>query len=166
MSVVSTAILAATLLFATAGPAQASVCWALSCVGHDPVVYGCTVSTTTTNTVQLNGVVLATIWNRYSSNCRTNWGRGQLSQAALNLHYKMDVSITTNNDSEGEYEGMCYPGPSDKGTKLESCAGYPPYGGPLPAYTDMVDGVRETTADVAVYDSTGQHLIAWWFVTQ
>jgi hypothetical protein len=49
----------------------------------------------------------------------------------------------------GEFEFMCYPGPSNTGRLLETCTGH--YPGVLPAYTDMVDGTNLTWANAYVY---------------
>ena len=122
-------------------------CWDTSCIGHDPQVYGCSASSTTT--VQN---AYAILWNRYSGNCDTNWGRAQLKALALNDHFSMDVAIQT----ADKKEFMCVPGPSDTGQMNEYCNGS--YGGPNISWTDMVDGSQLTTAFVYIYNALGRQL--------
>jgi hypothetical protein len=96
---------------------------------------------------------VATLWNRYSSNCNANWARVQLTSAGLSAGDSFIVSIQTT-DSKGAGEFMCFPGPSNTGQMIEDCSEIQ-YGGSLPAYTDMVDGTNLTTATLYVYDSSG-----------
>ncbi len=132
----------------TASPAYAASCYATNCAGHDPTTHGCTVSSTTTT----NGA-LATLWNRYSYVCDANWARAQLTTAALNAGYSMEISIDTI-DRAHNSESMCWPSPdNDQGFSDEFCTGS--YGGSSIAYTDMVDGTDATQAYVIVLNSSG-----------
>jgi hypothetical protein len=153
-----TAALTLGLMTATASAAVAAApgahsalatktCWDKGCIGHDPQVYGCSAATTTT--VQN---AYAILWNRYSGNCDTNWGRAQLKTLALNDHFSMNVAIQT---ADGK-EFMCVPGPSDTGQMNEYCNGS--YGGPNISWTDMVDGQQLTTAYVYIYNALGHEL--------
>lgn len=145
-----------------AGSASAATCYGASCAGHDPVIYGCSASHTVSAAAKLNGVTLATIQNRFSSGCDTNWGRAQLSPAGLQARDSIVVDVLAQ-DRNGINEYMCYPGPSNTGHLQENC--YCPnlsfcpsstYGGSNWAYTDMVDGKNLATARVFVYNSSGQ----------
>jgi hypothetical protein len=119
-------------------------------------VYGCTASSTVTVPVKVGSTQVATLWNRYASNCNANWGRAQLTSAGLSAHDTFIVDVFTN-DSRGTFEYMCYPGPDNTGEIEELCSGAT-YGGSAQAFTDMVDGTNTTTADVYVYNSSGTQI--------
>ena len=121
----------------------AATCYGFTCHGHDPVKYGCSISSTTSTSDNL-----VTLWNRYSASCNANWARAQLSPVALLLGDSMEVQVSTT-DSHGSFEYMCYPGPSDTGQLQEYCTGH--YGGSSAAYTDMVDGTNLATATAYVF---------------
>lgn len=129
-------------------PANAATCYATSCAGHDPTTHGCSATSTTSYSGSL-----ATVWNRYSAGCDANWGRAQLTAAALAAGDTMYVEIYTYEPGNYE-ESMCWPTDSnDQGIDYEFCNGNP-YGGSSIVYTDMVDGTYETYADVSVFDSS------------
>lgn len=145
---------AAAAIGVTASPAAAATCWGYSCHGHDPVVYGCSATSTVSNTAyDTDGVAVAVVDNRYSAGCNANWARAHLTDAGLARGYRIQAEITTT-DSHGTYEDMCYPGPSNTGALTEYCTGT--YGGSTGwIYTDMVDGTNVTHAYVWVYTSSG-----------
>jgi hypothetical protein len=149
----------ATLAMMTAGggvaplanAATAAACHAANCAGHDPTVYGCSATSTTTSSG-----ALATVWNRYSAGCDANWGRAQLTTAALNAGDQMEITIDTV-DSDHNGETMCWPSPgNNEGFDTEFCNGY--YAGSSIAYTDMVDGTNLTQTYVIVVNSSGNFL--------
>lgn len=142
----------------SAGSASAATCSGFTCHGHNPVTYGCPVSSTVTVPVDYNGVQIATLWNRYSYDCNANWGRAQLTAAGLKDRFSFEVSITTT-DSHGDQELMCYPGPNNTGQLVEACPRGQTYSGSLAAYTDMVDGTNTTRAQVALIGD-GQVIIS------
>jgi hypothetical protein len=133
-----------------AGPsALASVtCHGASCVGHDPRIYGCSVSHTTEH-----GNGFATVWGRFSNNCDAKWARGQLTPQSLRLHRTMVVVIGADVDREF----MCFPTLfPNLGESQEPCVPSPPfhyYGGSSIAFTDMVNGHLQANAAVVVYDA-------------
>jgi hypothetical protein len=147
----------ATLLFAMLGVAvsgtnaYASTCSGYGCHGRDPYGAGCPISSTKMATSSL-----VTVWNRYSIGCNANWAEAQLTAAAVNAHDTMWVYISTT-DNRGNYEFMCYPGPSNTGALVEGCTN-PRYGGSLLAWTDMVDGTNLTTACADIYNASGTYL--------
>lgn len=148
---------------AVQAPANAAgaTCSGYSCVGHDPqtTYSGCLNSTTHgTATASYGGIQVVTAWNYYSNDCNANWARGQLTSAAVSRGYQMQVQIGTS-DTNGYWEAMCYPGPSDTGKAREDCYDYK-YGGSLAAYTDMVNGTNLTKATISVFDPTGQVVLA------
>jgi hypothetical protein len=145
-----TIALAAGFAVLSAGSASAASCSGYSCHGHDPVVYGCSASSTTTANAKVNGTVVATVQNRYAGNCNANWVRGQLTQAGVNDHYWIVVDIYTT-DSHGTNEYMCYPGPNNTGNLNEYCSGSTYGGNTQFIYSDMVDGTNTATARVFVY---------------
>jgi Protein of unknown function (DUF2690) len=138
----------------SAGSASAATpaanCSGYSCHGHDPVVYGCTASSTTTANASVSGTVVATVQNRYASNCNANWVRGQLTSAGVSRHYWIVVDITTT-DSHGTGEYMCYPGPNNTGNLNEFCSGSTYGGNTTFIFSDMVDGTNTATARIFVY---------------
>lgn len=145
-----------------AGSASAATCYGASCAGHDPAIYGCSVTHTVSAAAQLNGVTLATVENRYSGGCVTNWGRAQLSAAGLQAGDSIVVDVYAQ-DRNGVNEYMCYPGPSNTGQLQENCncpnLSFCPsgtYRGSSWAYTDMVDGDKLATARIFVYNSSGK----------
>src|SRR4029077_5387110 len=100
-----------------------------------------------------------TLWNRYSSGCKANWARAQLTIAGIKAQDTFWIDVYTT-DSQGHKEFMCYPGPDNTGllTEIQDCD-VPTYGGSEILYTDMVDGTKLTTADIWVLDSNGNPLI-------
>lgn len=144
--------------FALLGPsagASAATCSGYTCHGHDPEIYGCTATTTITTPVDYKGVQVATLWNRYSSACKANWARAQLTTAGLNAHDQFWIYIYTT-DSTNHQEVMCFPGPPDNSgemNELDLCG--PTYGGSEILYTDMVDGTNKTYAVIDVVNSSG-----------
>ena len=163
----SGAVVVAVVLGLAAVPAHAVSCFGFSCAGHDPVVYNCSVTSTTTATAFSGSTAMATLWNRFSSNCKSNWGRAQLTPAALNLGYKAYVTISTQHDSHNFFESMCFPGPDNTGALTEGCIGYATggFGGSSVFWSDMVDGTNLATAVVEVFDASG-HSIATAAVSQ
>lgn len=150
-------ILLATLvlvLLGTAVPAAAASCSGYSCHGHDPSVYGCSAtSTTTANAFDSDNAIVAVIQNRYSSGCNANWARGWLTSTGVARGYKIYVEIDTT-DSKGSTESLCYPGPSNTGNLIEDCSGWPSGGAggsTTPVFSDMSDGTNVTRAWVHVF---------------
>jgi hypothetical protein len=146
--------------FMIAGPAisaSAVSCTGYACVGHDPLKYGCSISVTATTDAYYNGVQVAWLWNRYSKACNANWSEAQLTTAGLNAGDSLTTDIWTM-DTNGNYEFMCFPGPSNTGTNPENCSSCS-YGACSTTgngnfiYTDMVDGTKSTTAGVVVLNS-------------
>ena len=133
-------------MVAMAPQASAAGCYGRSCAGWDPVARGCSVTSTTSS-----GGTWGTLWNRYSSGCKANWARGQLSAAALAAGDTMWLEITTT-DSAGQDEYICWPnyGTDNQGLTFESCYGASPYGGSSIVYSDMVDGTNITHADMII----------------
>jgi hypothetical protein len=149
----------------SAAPASAAGCYGYTCHGYDLYHFGCTYTSSTTADAVSGGVRLATVYNRYSGGCKSNWAEAVLSPAAINAGDKMVIGIWTT-DSKGNYEEMDYPGPSNTGALTElwnSSYGY--YGGSASAYGDMVDGTNVTYAFVNVYDRNGK-LIASAYASQ
>jgi len=143
---------ATTVILATSGTAHAS-CNGYGCHGLDPEGQGCSASSTGTSQVIVNNVTLATLWNRYSGGCNSNWARGQLTSTAINAGDYIYMTISTT-DSRGTFEGMCYPGPSNTGDLVEGCYdSY--YNGSAVAWTDMVDGTNLTSANLYVVKANG-----------
>jgi len=140
--------------FAATAAASASashpVCSGYYCHGHDPMIYACTVSASAGYSDSL-----ATLWNRYSANCNSNWGRAQLSSSALQAGDSIRVSISTD-DSKGNNEFYCAPGLSNSGYLTEYCTAW--YAGPDIIFSDMTDGTNVTFAAAYVYNSTGQQI--------
>ena len=85
--------------------------------------------------------------------CRTNWAVATLTQEAAHRRYSLFVDIRTQ-DSNGQYEIMCYPGPDNTGALQEPCDGRHFSGSGFP-YTDMVDGTNCTNAYVRLFDAAG-----------
>jgi len=137
-----------------AAPAAAAGCWGAACAGHDPVLYGCSVSSTTTQTGSISGVQVVTVWNRYAANCNANWARAQLTTAAINAGYTMKVFADT---TVAPLQSMCFPGPSNTGQSTEACTGS--YGGGSIVYTDMVDGTHWVIASASIFSATGVPLL-------
>ena len=153
------ALMAGLAVVGAAGSASAATCFGYSCHGHDPEIYGCSATTTETVPVTANGVRIATLWNRYSSGCKANWARAQLTTAGINAHDTFWIDAYTT-DSQGHKEFMCYPGPDNSGLLIETPdCNVPPYGGSEILYTDMVDGTNLATADIWVFDSSGYPLV-------
>jgi hypothetical protein len=153
----SLAMIVATLgvaVCSTSTPAAASTCSGSTCVGRDPVTYGCAATSTKTATAFIGSDAVATVWNRYSLGCNANWARGQLTALGVSRHYTIQVRVWVN----APYQSMCFPGPSNTGSSQENCYPLPGYGGSSMVYTDMVDGSYKTYAAVNVYD--GNNLVA------
>jgi hypothetical protein len=132
-------------------PARASTCYAFSCHGHDPIAYGCPVSSTVTTYG-----ALATVWNRYSAVCKANWVRAQLTPAAIAAGYQWMIEIWTT-DSKGYSEDMCeWTGQNNLGYMNEQCTMLSPADAGYTStwYSDMVDGTNSTTASVIVFQPT------------
>ena len=136
---------------ASVSPAQAAGCFGFSCHGHDPNVEGCSVASTTQSSSSL-----AIVQNRFSSNCKSNWARGALTQTGLNNGDGIQVIIETQ-DSQGHFEFMCFPGPNNTGALIENCSGAL-YRSTTFAFTDMVDGTNITEAFVDVFDRNGNFI--------
>jgi hypothetical protein len=132
------------------GSASASTCFGYSCHGHDPVVYGCSASSTTTAYASVSGTAVAEVQNRYAGNCNSNWVRGALTSAGVSRGYWIVVDVSTV-DSHGTSEYMCYPGPNNTGALNEYCSGSTYGGNTTFIYSDMVDGTNTATARVFVY---------------
>ena len=135
-----------------AEPALAVTCYGYSCHGHDPIKYGCPVSSTVTTYGKF-----ATVWNRYSKVCNANWARAQLTPAGIAAGYQFLLEAWTT-DSKNNYEHMCEPWQNDSGSMNEPCTdliniGFAPEYTSV-WYTDMLDGTHTTTASVVVYAST------------
>lgn len=138
-----------------AAPASAaSGCYGYSCHGYDLYHFGCTYTSTTAANAFSGNTKLATVYNRYSAGCNSNWAEAILTPAAISAGDKMAISIETE-DSKGTSEWMQYPGPSNTGSLTESWYSNQFYGGSASAYTDMVDGTNLTWASVSVYDRNG-----------
>jgi hypothetical protein len=133
--------------------ARASTCYGFSCHGHDPIAYGCPVSSTVTTYG-----VLATVWNRYSAVCKANWVRAQLTPAAIAAGDQWMIEISTI-DSKGYSEDMCeWTSQDNLGYIDEQCSSLlsPADSGYASTwYSDMVDGTNITTASVIIYQPTG-----------
>jgi hypothetical protein len=101
-----------------------------------------------------DGVAVANVWDYYSYNCKANWAAGSLTQAGLDRHYRIQLTIQTwDSNSPSQWELICFPGTSsDAGQNPENCT-WPPYGGPYLAWSDMVDGSNQTQASVCVWRS-------------
>ncbi len=147
IAILAAIITVAAAIGVAAPAALASGCSGSACVGHDPVTYGCSATSTKSATAFLNGVAVATVWNRYSLGCNANWARAQLTQAGINQHLTIQVKVWIT----ATYQTMCFPGPSNTGSWQEICDPLPGYGGSAIVYTDMVDGSYKTYAGVDVY---------------
>lgn len=162
VTIIAALLLSMGIAVVVQAPANASgaTCSGYGCVGYDPGnrFPGCTDSTTQGEaTGWYGGIQVVTAWNRYSYTCNANWARGQLTAAAVARGYLMQVQIGTW-DTNGNWEAMCYPGPSNTGQLQENCYNYL-YGGSAPAYTDMVNGTNLTYATISVFDPTGQTVL-------
>lgn len=135
--------------------ASAATCKGDTCAGHDPNVYGCGRSSSTSANAASGGHTLATLVNWYSSGCNSNWSQGTLTSYAVSQHDTEIITIDTS-DSDG-YEFMCYPGPDNTGSDTEDCYGYG-YGGSATAWTDMVNGTDVTYSVIYVYNSSGTEI--------
>jgi len=140
----------------SAAPASAAPgCYGYSCHGYDLYHFGCSYTSTTAANAFSGNTKLATVYNRYSAGCNSNWAEAILTPAAISAGDKMAISIQVDLDSKGTYEWMQYPGPSNTGSLTESWYTNHFYGGSASAYTDMVDGTNLTWASVSVYDRNG-----------
>lgn len=153
--VLAALLLAGSALFGAASSASAASCSGYTCHGHDPFVYNCGYYTSVSKNVPATGTTLAVLTNWYG-HCNANWTQGYLTQAGLNAHDTLYITIDTG-DSRGNTEFMCYPGPDNTGQLIEDCAG-PRYGGPYTAWTDMVDGTNLTYSVLAIYDRNGNYI--------
>lgn len=61
---------------APATPASAAGCYGYSCHGHDPSLYGCTISSQKFGYYYSGRTLMATLTNEYSYNCNANWAQG------------------------------------------------------------------------------------------
>ena len=147
-SALVTSLLGVAGIAMSAVTADAAGCYGFSCAGHDPIVEGCSVSSTKGQSDSL-----AIVQNRFAWNCNSNWARGALTQQGLSNGDSIIIFITTT-DSKGHSEFQCYPGPNNTGQLIEACSGAT-YRSTTFAFTDMVDGTNVTHAFVYVYDSAG-----------
>lgn len=132
----------------TAGPASAAGCYGYSCYGYDMYHFGCTYNSTTAAAATANGVVLAYVYNRYSSGCKSNWAEAQLTPAGYAAGDSMDVAIRTH---ESTYDSVMW-APETQGNQGlldEPYSGE--YYGTSSIYTDMVDGTNMAYATVVIY---------------
>lgn len=137
----------------SAGPASAtSGCYGYGCHGYDMNHFQCTYTSSLPSDAVFNGTRLATVYNRYSGGCRSNWAEAVLSPAALAAGDTMLVTVNTQTDSHGTSEQMWFPGSSSNQGALNEYGVMPYYGGSASAYTDMVDGTNLATASVLVFD--------------
>jgi hypothetical protein len=145
-----------------AAPAVAATpqvsCSLYSCVGHDPVHYGCSGDATTSTSWVLqddSGNILATLWKRLSAKCNAYWARAQLTTAAAQAGNSYDILAITN-DSRDDLESECFPGPSDTGNLVEDCTNiYFGYTGTDVSWSDMVADDNDPQVDILVYDRNG-----------
>ena len=151
-------------IVAPALPASASpTCYGYSCHGHDPNVYGCTVSSETFAYYYSGRTLMATLTNKYSIKCDANWVQGQLSADAVSLGWNFAIAITTT-DSKGTGEVMCWGGPgsyNNTGQLGEPCVNLGPVyndSSTNPAWTDMVDGTNYTKGGMALEDANGNDI--------
>jgi Protein of unknown function (DUF2690) len=143
-------VIASVGLASSASPANAT-CNGFSCHGLDPSIQGCTATST-----RESSDTLAIVQNRFSQGCKANWARGALTQTGLHNGDKIQVIIQTT-DSHGNFEQMCFPGPSNTGNLKEPCSGTL-YQSTTFAFTDMVDGTNVAAAIVKIYDSGGNFI--------
>jgi hypothetical protein len=140
----------------SAAPASAAPgCYGYSCHGYDLYHFGCSYTSTTAANAFSGNTKLATVYNRYSAGCNSNWAEAILTPAAINAGDKMAISVSTDRDSMGTSEEMDAPGPSNTGALMEGWYANVFYSGSASAYSDMVDGTNLTWASVAVYDRNG-----------
>jgi hypothetical protein len=139
-----------------ASPAYAGNCTGTTCIGHDPDAEGCPSSSITSAAAYSGATKLATVWNKYSVPCNTNWASAQLTTAAINDGYTLYDEVYTW-DKNGTFESMCFPGPDNTGLNPEGCTNWPRSGYCCSGYpyTDMVWGATTTYADVFVINSSG-----------
>ena len=154
-----------TALTVSATPAYAVTCYGYSCHGHDPVIYGCSATSSDGPYYAVDpadDAPVAWIQNRYSYGCNANWSRGQLTSVGIARGYKIYVDVSTT-DSNNQTEWNWYPGPSNTGALQEWRTNWPTggYGGSLIIFTDMVDGTHITYSTVWVHNSTGSILVNW-----
>lgn len=152
--IAASAVVTALLGFMGAGVSAApavAACSGYSCHGLDPIAQGCSATSTTGN----SGSLVA-VQNRYSQGCNANWARAELTQQGYNNGDQFIVWIDTT-DSHGNWEFMCYPGPSNTGQLVEACSGAKIHATGW-WYTDMVDGTNVTHACVDLYDSGGNFI--------
>lgn len=151
---------------APAAPASAAGCYGLSCHGHDPYLYGCTISSQKFAYYYSGRTLMATVTNDYSYVCDANWAQMQLSSYAVSLGWNFQVMIEGYDTANPPfYETMCYAGQgslSNTGRNFEACPNQnAPYNDSWtnPTWTDMMDGHLLTHADVNLWDANG-NLIA------
>lgn len=156
---IATAAVALAGVIVPAATASAASCSGLSCAGHDPAVYGC-ISTSSTSSAVTSGADVATIVNYFSSGCDANWGYAYLNAAAEQAGWSLEIQTYTH-DRNDNYEISCFPGPNNTGSPDEWCpSGYPTYNGSngWPAWSDMVDGANKVYAEIFVYDGNGKYV--------
>lgn len=157
----------AAVTVAQAAPASAASCYGLNCHGHDPYLYGCTISSQKFDYYYSGRTLMATVTNDYSYACDANWAQMQLSSDAVSLGWNFMVEIE-GYDTENPpfYETMCYDGPgslSNTGERFEACPiqNNAPFkdSWTKPTWTDMMDGHLLTHADVNLYDAYGNLIV-------
>lgn len=138
----------------TESPAFASGCYGYSCHGYDMYHFGCTydISPPAAAAVDARNVVLAYVYNRYSSGCKANWTEAQLTSAGLAAGDSIDAETFTT-DSHGQGETVYAPtAVGNQGRLNEPASGT--YRGSYSIYTDMVDGTYVVTSHVSVFHGT------------
>lgn len=157
----------AAVTVAPAAPASAAGCYGLSCHGHDPYLYGCTISSQKFSYYYSGRTLMATVTNDYSYVCDANWAQAQLSSYAVSLGWNFLVEAEGyDTESPPFYETMCYDGPgslSNTGERFEACPNQnnPPMQDSWtnPTWTDMVDGHLLTHAIMNVWDAHGNLIV-------
>jgi len=152
-------VIVAPAMSASASP----TCHGYTCHGHDPVVYGCAVSSQKFAYYYSGRTLMATLTNEYSYQCNANWVQGQLSKYAVALGWNFAITLTTS-DSKGYLESMCWSGPAsdnNTGNLEEFCdPQVPPFADSStnPAWTDMVDGTNYTYGGMQIDDAYGNKI--------
>lgn len=151
----------AAVTVASATPANAAGCYSTGCHGYDPNVKSCTVSSQKSLNFYSGRTVMATLTNKFSIACDSNWAQAQLTQYAVNLGWNFRVYIDTT-DSNGQGEAMCYDGLgsySNTGWLVENCFHNPAFqdNWTNATWTDMVDGTHITYSYLELYDAHGNY---------
>jgi hypothetical protein len=162
--VLSAALIASGIIFGSGGPAFAASCSGGGCVGHDPYLYGCAV-TSTTSATYTSGAAQATIVNKYSFGCNANWAEASLNAAARSAGWQIQESVWDYNAAQtGTLAEACFPSNfNNSGQSWETCNGLY-YNGSTgwPAWTDMVNGSYFTKAPMSVFNASGTFLGQVW----